>query len=182
MLTVTCDGTVGPEDVAYVMISPASWSPTALGDTVHFTAIAKSAFGATIDVPITWTSEPFGVVTVHEDGVGFAQNTGTAQIRASAGDVTGTANVHVVQTIASVVILTYFGNQVAVGDSMVLYADALDHNSFSIPGAVFSFQSLNPSIATVSLEGWLKGQSAGEVAVVATAAGKTDTAGFVVIP
>lgn len=182
MLTATCGGTVGPEDVAYVAVSPASWSPTALGDTIRFTAVAKSAFGKAIDVPITWTGEPSGVVTVHEDGAGFSQNTGTALVRATVGDVTGTATVHVVQTIESVVILTYFGNTVAVGDSMVLYADALDRNSFSVPGATFAFQSLNPGIATVSLEGWIKGKSAGEVAIVARAAGKADTAGFVIIP
>lgn len=182
LLVATCDGSVGPEDVAYVMVTPASWSPTALGDTMYFTAVGKSAFGKEIAVPITWTSEPFGVVTVHEDGAGFAQNTGTAQVRATFGDVTGTATVHVVQTIESVVILTYFGNMVAVGDSILVYVDARDRNSFSVPSATFSVQSLDPSIATVTLEGWIKGKSPGEVSIVAMAAGKTDTAGFVIIP
>ena len=182
MLVVTCDGTVGPEDVAYVMVTPASWSPTALGDTMEFTAVAKSAFGKEIPVPITWTSEPFGVITVREDGTGFSQNTGTALVRASVGDVSGTANVQVVQTIESVVILTYFGNTIAVGDSMLLYVDARDRNAFSVPGATFSLQSLNPGIATVSLEGWIKGKSAGDVAIVALAAGKADTAGFIILP
>mgnify|MGYP003575329050 CR=1 FL=1 len=182
MLVATCDSALGPQDVAYVAVSPASWSPTALGDTMRFTAVAKSAFGAEIQAPITWTSEPFGVVTVHENGLGFSQNTGTALVRATVGAATGTATVNVAQTIESVVILTYFGNTVAVGDSMVLYADALDRNAFSVPGATFSFQSLNPSIATVSFEGWIKGKSAGEVAIVAMAAGKSDTAGFVIIP
>ena len=182
MLTVTCDSMVGPEDIAYVMVTPASWSPTALGDTIQFSAVAKSAFGKVIPVPVTWTSEPSGVLTVQETGVTIAQNTGTAQVHATIGGVMGTANVHVTQTIESVIILTYFGNQVAVGDSMVLYVDALDRNAFSVPGATFSFQSLNPSIATVSLEGWIKGKSAGEVSIVAMAAGKVDTAGFVIIP
>lgn len=182
MLTATCDTMVGPEDIAYVMVTPATWAPTALGDTIRFTAVAKSAFGAVIPVPVTWTSEPGGVITVQENGVGTAHNTGAAQVHATVGGAMGTANVHVSQTIESVVILTYFGNQVAVGDSMVLYADALDHNSFSVPGATFSFQSLNPGIATVSLEGWIKGKSAGEVSIVAMAAGKADTAGFVITP
>lgn len=182
MLTVTCGGPVGPEDVAYLIVTPASSSPTALGDTIQFQAVGRSAFGKVIPVPVTWTSEPFGVIAVQENGVGIVQNTGTAQVHATVGGAMGTATVHVSQTIESVVILTYFGNQVAVGDSMMLYTDALDRNSFSVPGATFSFQSLNPSIATVSLEGWLKGKSAGEVSIVAMSAGKADTAGFVIIP
>jgi len=119
---------------------------------------------------------------VHEDGAGFAQNTGTAQVRATYGSTLAIANVTVTQTIESVVILTYFGNTIAVGDSMLLYVDARDHNSFSVPGATFSLQSLDPSIATVSLEGWIKGKSAGEVSIVAMAAGKADTAGFIIVP
>ena len=183
MLTVTCgDRTLGPEDVAYVMVTPANWSPTALGDTMHFSAVATSLHGKEIAVPITWTSEPTDVVGVDADGAGFSRGAGSAQVRASFGEVSGTANVHVVQAIESVVFLTYFGNMVAVGDSIVLYADARDRNAFSVPGVKVSFQSLNPSIATVSLEGWLTGKSAGQVAVVATVAGKTDTAGFVIIP
>ena len=182
MLTVTCGGPVGPEDVAYFIVTPASSSPTALGDTIQFQAVGRSAFGTVIPVPVTWTSEPFGVITLQENGVGITQTTGTAQVHASIGGVMGTATVHVSQTIESVILLTYFGNQVAVGDSMALYADALDRNAFSVPGATFSFQSLNPSIATVSLEGWIKGKSAGEVSIVAMAAGKADTAGFVITP
>jgi hypothetical protein len=182
MLTATCDSMVGPESVAYVAVTPASWSPTALGDTIQFIAVAKSAFGKVIPVPVTWTTEPFGVMTVQENGVAIAHNTGTAQVHATIGGVMGTATVHVSQTIESVVILTYFGNQIAVGDSTLLYVDARDRNSFSVPGANFSIKSLDPSIATVSLEGWIKGKSAGEVSIVAMAAGKTDTAGFVIIP
>ena len=182
MLVLSCESPSGPEDVAFVMVTPASWSPTALGDTVQFIAIGKSAFGKEIPVSVTWSSEPSGVITVREDGVGFARSTGTAQVRATFGGVMGTANVHVVQTIESVVILTYFGNQITVGDSMMLYVDALDRNSFSVPGTTFSVQSLDPSIATVSLDGWIKGKAPGEVAIVAMAGGKADTAGFLVIP
>jgi hypothetical protein len=183
VLLLSCDSQVGPEDTAYLQIIPASWSPTALGDTTRFVAIAKTAFGKTLpNVTVTWTTEPFGVVTVHEDGVGIAQNTGTAQVRAIYGSALAIANVTVTQTIESVIILTYFGNTLAVGDSMMLYVDARDRNSFSVPGATFSFQSLDPGIATVSLEGWIKGKSAGEVSIVAMAAGKVDTAGFVITP
>jgi hypothetical protein len=183
MLVASCDTQVGPQDVAYVQISPASWSPTALGDTIHFSALARTAFGRTLpSADVIWSSVPSGVVTVDADGVGVAQTTGTAQVRAQYGNVIGTANVHVSQTIESVVILTYFGNTLAVGDSMLLYVDARDRNGFSVPGAAFSLESLDPSIATVSLEGWIKGQKAGEVGIVAMAAGKADPAGFIVTP
>jgi hypothetical protein len=183
LAVLSCDAQVGPEDVAYLQITPATWSPTAIGDTTRFVAVAKTAFGRTLpNVTVAWTTEPSGIVTVHEDGAGFAQNTGTAQVRATYGSTLAIANVTVTQTIESVVILTYFGNTIAVGDSMLLYVDARDRNGVSVPGTTFSLQSLDPSIATVSLEGWIKGKGAGEVSIVAMAAGKADTAGFVITP
>lgn len=111
------------------------------------------------------------------DGSAVAHEAGVAQVRATIGGVTATAAVHVVQTIESVEILTYFGNTIpAVGDSIWLYVDARDRNHFSVPGATFTLQSLNPSVATITLTGWVKGLSAGEASIVALAAGKADTA------
>jgi len=183
MAVLSCEAQVGPESVASLQITPATWSPTAIGDTMRFVAIAKTAFGRTLpSVTVAWSTAPAGVLTVREDGLGVAQNTGTAQVRATYGSALAIANVDVTQTIESVVILTYFGNRMAVGDSMLLYVDARDHNSVSVPGVRFSLESLDPSIATVSLEGWIKGRKAGEVGIVAMAAGKADTAGFIIAP
>jgi hypothetical protein len=175
--STTCDSASGPAHVALVQVTPGSWNPTALGDTVRFTAAAKTNLRTTIpDLPITWSSDAPGVVFVGEDGSAVAHESGTARIRATIDEVTGSATVTVVQTIASVEILTYFGNTVAAGDSIWLYVDARDRNAYSVPGARFTLLSLKPSVATITLEGWVKGVSPGEASIVAMAAGKADTA------
>lgn len=183
VMSTTCDSPAGPEDVAFVEVTPATWSPTALGDTTRFTAVAKTALGRTIPgLTFTWSSDPQGVVGLQDGGLASAHATGSTQVRASIGDVRGTAQVSVSQTVESVVILTYFGNTLsALGDSTQLYVDARDRNSFSVPGTIYTLQSLNPTVATVTLEGWVKAVSPGVANIVAMAAGKADTAPFLVI-
>jgi hypothetical protein len=176
--STTCDSPAGPEDVAFVQVTPATWSATALGDTTRFRAVAKTALGRTIPgVTITWSSDPPGVVLLQDDGFASAQGSGSARVRATIGGVTGSADVSIVQTVESVIILTYFGNTLtALGDSTQLYVDARDRNSFSVPGTTYTLQSLNQAVATVSLEGWVKAVSPGVASIVAMAAGKADTA------
>ena len=129
------------------------------------------------DLPITWSSDPPGVLFVREDGLGTVHDGGVAQVRATIAGVTGTAEVSVVQTIESVIILTYFGNTIsAVGDSIWLYVDARDRNGYSVPGGIFTLQSLTPSVATITLTGWVKGVGPGVANIVAWAFGKADTA------
>jgi len=175
--STTCDSPAGPGDVAFVHVTPGTWNPTALGDTVRFTALAQSGLRRPIpDLPVTWSSDAAGVVFVGDDGIAVAHESGVAQVRATIDGVIGTATVSVVQIIESVEILTYFGNTVAAGDSIWLYVDARDRNAFSVPGATFTLQSLNTGVANITLTGWVKGVSPGEASIVAMAAGKADTA------
>jgi Regulator of chromosome condensation (RCC1) repeat len=164
-----------------VQVTPATWMPTAIGDTIRFRAVAKGASGVTIlnsdFIDVTWNASPPGVVVVHEDGSAFSNRPGSAQVRATVNGVTGTAEVSVVQTIESVVIsVALFGRLSALGDSIQLPVAALDRNGFSVGGTTFSFQSLNESTATVSPNGWVKALSPGVANIVASAAGKADTA------
>lgn len=176
MTSTTCDSAAGPTDVVFVQLTPGTWNPTALGDTVQFTAFAQSGLRRPIpDLPVTWSSDAPGIVFVGDDGIAVARESGAAQVRATIDGVTGTATVTVSQTIESVEILTYFGNTVATGDSIWLYVDARDRNAFSVPGAIYTLQSLNPGVATITLTGWVKGVSTGEASIVAMAAGKADT-------
>ena len=182
--STTCDSPAGPAHVALVQVTPGTWNPTALGDTVRFTAVAQTRLRTTIPgLPITWSSDAPGVVFVGDDGSAVAHEGGVAQVRATIDGVTGTASVSVVQIIESVEILTYFGNTIPVlGDSLWLYVDARDRNHFSVPGTTFTLLSLHPSVAIITLEGWVKGVSPGVADIVALAAGKADTAPVLVAP
>jgi hypothetical protein len=166
-----------------VQITPGTWNPTALGDTVRFTALAQSGLRRPIpNRPVTWSSDAPGIVFVGADGVAVANQSGVGQVHATIDGVTGTAAVSVVQIIESVEILTYFGNTIAAGDSIWLYVDARDRNAFSVPGATFTKESLNRSVATVTVTGWVKGVTPGTADIVAMAAGKADTAPVQVHP
>ena len=176
MTSATCDSPADPY-AAYMQVTPRTWNPTALGDTVRFTAVAQTGLHREIpDFPVTWSSDAPGIVFVGTDGSAVAHESGVTQVHATVGEVTGTATVSVIQIIESVEILTYFGNTVAAGDSIWLTVDARDRNHFSVPGAAFSLQSLNPSVATITLTGWVRGVSSGEANIVAMAEGKADTA------
>jgi hypothetical protein len=160
-----------------MQVTPRTWNPTALGDTVRFTAVAQTGLHREMPgLPVTWSSDAPAIVFVGTDGSAVAHESGSTQVHATVGEVTGSATVTVVQIIESVEILTYFGNTVAAGDSLWLYIDARDRNAFSVPGTTFTLQSLNPSVATITLTGWVKGVSTGEASIVAMAAGKADTA------
>ena len=178
VISTTCDSPSGP-GLESVQVTPATWTATAIGDTARFTAVARNALGVILLFPpsFTWTSDPPGVVFVRENGSAFASGPGQAQVRATANGVTGTAQVTVVQTIETVAILVgLYGRLSALGDSIQLPVAALDHNSYSVAGTTFSFQSLNESVATVSPTGWMKAVSPGVANMVAMAAGKADTA------
>jgi len=176
-VVAACDDPATPKVVLGVRVTPDTWTFTAIGDTTRFTALGKSAIGWDIRGPVTWSSVPPGIVFVREDGTAFAVRPGAAQVRATIGGVTGTAEVSGVQTIEYVLIFTaLFGRLSAFGDSILLPVDAFDRNSNPVAGTTFSFQSLNQNIATVSPTGWVKAVSPGTANIVAMAAGKADTA------
>ncbi len=165
--------------MASVQVTPDTWAFTALGDTVRFTAVARDSSGRPVvdQPPSTWRSDPPGVVFVREDGLAFATGPGLARVIATVDDVADTAPVSVVQTIESVAILVgLYGHLGALGDSIQLPVAAFDRNSFGVAGTTFSFQSLNETVATVNLTGWVKAVSPGVANLVAMAAGKADTA------
>lgn len=179
VLSTTCDSPSAPGAVASVQVTPETWAFTALGDTVRFTVVARDVIGLPVfDKPsIMWRSTPPGVVFIREDGLALATGQGIALVTATVDSVADTAQVSVVQTIESVAILVgLFGRLSALGDSIQLPVAALDRNSYAVAGTIFSFQSLNENVATVSPTGWVKAVSPGVANLVAMAAGKADTA------
>ncbi len=87
-----------PKPIASIEVTPGADTMTALGATVEFQAVAKDADGKTISgVTFSWSSSDELVVTVSQQGMAEAVANGAAQIRASAEEVTGTAQLTVNQ-------------------------------------------------------------------------------------
>jgi len=173
-----------PGPVASVEVTPSTWTPTALGDTMRFSAVAKDAKGirlVTSDSSFIWSTTPSGIVFVKKDGLATDYQPGSTVISATLDSISGTADVSVSQTIESVVFI-YFGDPLrALGDSLRLYEEARDRNGFPVAGTTFSFQTLTPSVANVTSTGYVKAVSPGVAKIVATAAGKADTVSVPVI-
>jgi hypothetical protein len=171
-----CDDPTAPPEVASVQVIPATWTLTSIGDTVRFRAEAKDASGATIPGhSFRWRAEPSDVVGIRQDGLVTAFRPGFVQVTATTDSVTGTAEVGVVQAVASVVILPPDVRLTALGDSTQLYPIALDARSHQIAGTTFSFRSLNENVATISPGGSIKAATPGVANIVAMASEKADT-------
>lgn len=170
-----CDDPTAPPEVASVQVTPAMWTFTSIGDTVRFRAEAKDASGATIPGhSFRWRAQPSGVVGIRQDGLVTAFRPGSVVVSATTDSVTGTADVGVVQAVASVSIL-YGARLTALGDSTRLFAHATDARGNLITDATFSFRSLNETIATASPSGSVKALAPGVANIVATAGEKADT-------
>src|SRR5437867_4507868 len=149
VMGVACDSPSGPRPAVSVQVTPRTWTFTAIGDTARFTAVAKDAhlLGILRKQSFTWSASPSGVLFMRDDGLAIAIGPGVAQIRATTeNSVTGSADVSVVQTIESVVILLFDARLRALGDSLIVYVEARDRNSQPVRGTAFSFRSLDENV------------------------------------
>lgn len=173
----SCENPAAPPEVASVQVTPTTWTLTSIGDTVRFRAEAKDAGGATIPGhSFRWRAQPSGIVGIRQDGLVTAFRPGVVVVSATTDSVTGTADVGVVQAVASISIPFGVARLTAIGDSTQLYVLALDARSHVIADATFSFQSLDEHIGTVSPTGTVKAVGAGVAHIVVTAGEKADTA------
>ena len=79
--------------VAEVRVAPEAWL-LEVGDTLRFTATARTEGGDVLEVPLAWSSSAPHVAAVDE-GLVTALTPGSADIRAAAGGVVGSALVEV---------------------------------------------------------------------------------------
>ncbi|MFQ6046051.1 MAG: Ig domain-containing protein, partial [Gemmatimonadales bacterium] len=103
------DVPTGPTEVvvASVEVTPAGQVLTALGGTLQLAAVAKDAQGTTLSgKTFSWTSSATDVATVNASGVVTAVGNGTATIRATTDDVSGSVTVKVQQEPAQLSIRT----------------------------------------------------------------------------
>lgn len=170
-----CDTSTGPAEVASVRITPTTWTFTSIGDTVRFTAEAKDAGGGTIPGhTFRWRVAPLNVVGIRQDGLATALKPGVVVVSATTDSVTGTADVGVVQAVASVIVASP-SRLTAITDTTRLYVAAVDAHGFAVEDASFSFQSLNTQVASVSPAGTVMAIAPGVARIVVTSSGKADT-------
>jgi uncharacterized protein YjdB len=117
----------------------------------QFTAQAFDTNGQSIfGVPFSWNSTSGAVASIDAaTGLAAAIDNGNTTIEASAGGVTGSATLTVAQQAASIQVAPSAATLDALGLTQAFTATAFDANGVPIAGAVFSWSSSVPSVATV---------------------------------
>ncbi|MCZ0934972.1 MAG: Ig-like domain-containing protein [Gemmatimonadetes bacterium] len=164
-----------------VAVSPPDNALAALGDTIRLSAEATDANGhAVAGAEFAWSSSDTLVATVDGSGLVTAVGNGTATIAATAGGVSGSAAVTVMQTAGAVAVSPPDNALAALGDTIRLSAEATDANGHAVAGAEFAWSSSDTLVATVDGSGLVTAVGNGTATIAATAGGASGTASVTV--
>jgi uncharacterized protein YjdB len=170
------DRVIGPDAVASVTVAPDSATLRAVGDTVRFRAIARTATGDTVpDVTFVWASGDTSVARVSATGLVTAVGTGTAAITATApSGAADTAWALVLPVAPVTVAVSPLGVSLSgAGSAASLSAEYRNAQGQVVSGKTFTWSSLNPAVATVSGGGVVTAVGPGQATISAAAEGVT---------
>ena len=181
-----------PPVVNSITVSPGS-ATINRGSTRQFTATARTADNMVVpDVTFSWTSSNTSVATISSNGLARGIGTGSTEITASSGDISGSATLTVrepppppTQMVAKIEISPSMAST-NEGEPKQFEAKAYDTSNTEVSDASFTWESSNPSVATVDSDGLAMGIRAGssptDVTITARAGGRSGTATLTVRP
>ena len=147
-----------------------------MGQVVQLSATAAAPTGEIPSPQVLWESADAAIGIVNESGlftaIGPGQVAVTARLGASQSEpllITVVAGNDEVAAVTITADSFQSGDQLPVGDFLNLMATARNVNDAVLEGQSFSWQSLNPSFATVDANGLVQGLADGEARIVATA-------------
>ncbi len=141
---------------ATVLVSPATASLSALGDTVRFSAEVRDQRGRIMaTAPVDWSTSDAMLATVDGNGLVTAVANGSATIMAVAGAASGTATATIRQLVVEVDV-SPAADTLMAGDTLRLSAEARDANSHRVGTAVFVWHSTDVDVATVDQGGLVR--------------------------
>ena len=177
----TAPPTPEPTRPTTVTVSPATAELTALGETVQLAAEVRDQNARVMaNVTVTWSSSDASVATVSASGLVTGVAEGMAAITASAGEASGSAEMTVMQPVASVEV-SPAAETIGLGSTLQLTAAGFDENGDAVEGAGFSWESSADSVATVSASGQVTGVTVGVATISASAGSGQGTAEVTVI-
>lgn len=169
--------------IASVVVTPGT-AAGAVGDRAQFVAAVKDATGAVLNsVKVVWSSTNAAVVTVDTAGYATAVGGGTAEIVATAGNVTGRAAVTVTgpaaTTVASVTVAPGTAGG-SVGQSAQFTATVKDAAGNVLTGQSVTWTTSDPAVVTVNATGYATAVGGGSALITATAGGQSGQAAVTV--
>ena len=174
----SCNESTGPDtsrEIASVVVTPATRTFTALGDSARLMAEARNSGGGSISgTTFDWVSLESDVASVDQQGMVKALTTGSARIVALVSGKSDTASIVVSQTASRVVISPEADTINALGDTVTFAAGVADANGFVVPNAVVTWRAATPAVVAVN-DGRVASLATGTTVVIASAGTGADT-------
>ena len=172
--TATATLTVEQVVTAVVVAAPRDtlWS---VGDTVRLAAEPQDSLGSPVDSAVaTWASSDTTKTVVDADGLVTALAVGPTNITATAGGVTSDSTLMTVALSVDTVLVTQTtADFSAFAQTVTLGASVLDVNGAAVPGAVVTWVSATPAVATVDSSGVVTAVGNGTASITASSGGTT---------
>jgi trimeric autotransporter adhesin len=164
------------QPAASIQMDPADLALASIGATGTVTATLRDAEGAEIvGVPLDWSSSDEDVVTVDAEGTVEAIGVGTATVSAGIGSIEGTTTVTVSQEADAIELTPAEVTLVTAGATAQLTAVVTDAGGTEIEGAVVTWTSSDPEVATVDSEGEVTAVANGTAVITAQSGEATAT-------
>ena len=170
---VACAGEAAPPVPASLTVLPGALSFASLADTARLAATVRDENGEIMQgATIVWASRDAAVARVAPPErapsvLVTSVADGSTGITATAGSASATAIVQVEQ-VATTVEVTAPTDSLMVGDSVRMTAHATDAVGSEVVGALFSWESSDPAVATVDDDGWVRARAPGSAEITAT--------------
>ena len=169
------------QSVAEVAVAPATHTLVAFGDTARFVAEARDGNGhAVTGAEFVWSVNDESIVTVDTGGLVTAAANGSAQVTATSGSQTASAEVTVEQQVAEVSVTPPPRSLEAFGDTVSLSAGAVDANGHEVAEAAFTWMSDDPLVAVVDRAGLVTAVGNGTAEIAAAVGAVSGTVALTV--
>jgi uncharacterized protein YjdB len=150
-----------------------------IDDLQQFTAAVLDQFGAELPgITVTWTSSNETVGTIDTNGTFVALAAGTANVTASAENVTGTADVTVVakESTLGKIVVSPSAVTLGIDDTRQFDAIVFDRFGATVTDAEVAWTSSDETVGTIDANGTFVALAAGTATVTASAENVTGTA------
>lgn len=187
-IRASVDGVVGSAPLTVLSLTVSSveisggGSALLPGETVRLSAVAKGDAGTVIPgKTFVWSTSDASVAAVSSDGIVLAVAPGTANIGASTDGKSSAVAVTVEASALTAIVVAPSPMLVGVGGTYAVAAAGADQRGKPINVSQFTFQSSDPTIASVSASGSVTGMRAGTVSITASAQGIVGTTTVTVV-
>lgn len=188
-ISATIDGvagasvvTVQPVPIASILLTPPT-SSLIVGQSLQLAATPRDSNGTALAArALSWTSNSPTVASVSSTGLVTALSAGTATITAAAEGKSATSRITVSLVPVDTVSVTPRTTTLAAGQVQQLTARVVDATGTVLPGRTITWDTDQPTIATVSSSGLVTALTNGRATISASTGGKSGTATVNVTP